>query len=175
MSAFDTVGLSFRGAGHDHHGCVAEALAAAEAVCRRRGSRLTALRRRVLELVWSGHRPVGAYDVLDRLAAEQGRVAPPTIYRALDFLRAHGLVHRIESLNAYIGCARPAERHVGQFLICRGCGTTAELYDPGIEAAIARRAGAVGFAVERETVELQGLCPDCRAAGGEGGDGGDGG
>lgn len=171
MRAFDTAGLSFDGARHDHYACVADAVKAAESACRRRGSRLTPLRRRVLELVWSGHRPVGAYEVLEHLSAEQGRVAPPTVYRALDFLREHGLVHRIESLNAYIGCARPAETHAGQFLICRTCGTTAEVHDPGIEAALRQRAGALGFAVERETVELRGVCPGCRESG-AGGDAG---
>src|SRR3954453_3718975 len=92
---------------HDHADCVAAALGAAERLCARRGARLTELRRRVLELIWRSHEPIGAYALLDRLGRERGRVAPPTVYRALEFLIAHGLVHRIASLNAFIGCVHP--------------------------------------------------------------------
>ena len=89
---------------HDHDHCVANALAAAEQVCATRGLKLTPLRRRVLELVWAGHGPVGAYDLLQALAEGDARaVQPPTVYRALEFLREAGLVHRIDTLNAFIG------------------------------------------------------------------------
>ena len=87
---------------HDHSHCVSDALRAADALCARSGARLTALRRRVLELVWQSHRPLGAYDILGVLSSEDGRrAAPPTVYRALDFLLEHGLIHRLASLNAY--------------------------------------------------------------------------
>jgi Fur family transcriptional regulator, zinc uptake regulator len=145
---------------HDHESCVGAALDRAAALCARRGARLTDLRRRVLELVWRGHEPVGAYDVLARM----GRAAPPTVYRALDFLIDQGLVHRIESLNAYVGCDRPDAAHASQFLICSGCGATAELDDDALAAAATRRAAQLGFAVERQTVELRGRCPRCREA-----------
>ena len=153
---------AFADKGHDHARCVDDALAAADAVCAANGTRLTELRRQVLELVWHSHKPVGAYDVLDHLAHRRGRVAPPTVYRALEFLLAHGLVHRIESLNAYVGCANPLERHQTQFLICTGCGTAAELDDPAIAAALARAAGSLGFTGSRTIVEVAGRCPDCR-------------
>ena len=93
---------------HDHSRCVAEALAEAEALCAKQGTRLTTLRKRVLELVWASHKPLGAYDILGVLSEEDGRrAAPPTVYRALDFLLENGLVHRIASLNAFIGCVHP--------------------------------------------------------------------
>ena len=152
----------FGAADHDHRRCVAEALDKAEALCRDRGARLTKLRRRVLELVWTGHAPVGAYEVLNHLSRERARAAPPTVYRALEFLLDQGLVHRIESLNAFVGCPDPDETHSGQFLICRDCGTAAETHDADINRAIARRAAALGFAVEHKTVELRGLCSACR-------------
>jgi Fur family zinc uptake transcriptional regulator len=149
--------------GHDHAGCIASALDAAETRCAERGARLTPLRRRVLEIVWRGHAPVGAYDVLDRLRESgAGSATPPTVYRALDFLMEHGLVHRIESLNAFIGCNHPDEAHSGQFLICRDCGLVAELDDAEIADVLTSKARALGFAEERATVELRGLCPDCR-------------
>lgn len=156
-------GRIFPTACHDHDACIASALATAEDLCRRRGVRLTAQRRRVLELVWQQHAPVGAYDLMARLSAMEGaNVAPPTVYRALDFLLAHGLIHRIESLNAYIGCSRPGTRHAGHFLICRGCHATAEIRDPELIEAVHASASARGFSLEHETVELRGLCPACQ-------------
>ena len=160
----DTAGLAFAQAEHDHRHCVAQALGQAEAICQARHVRLTSLRRQVLELIWSSHAPVGAYDLLRRLSREHERAAPPTVYRALDFLLAQGLIHRIESLNAFVGCAQPATSHAGQFLICRDCGLAAELQDRGVDQAIDRGAAALGFVVESRTVELQGLCPGCREA-----------
>jgi Fur family transcriptional regulator, zinc uptake regulator len=149
---------------HDHAHCVDTALATAEALCKTRGERFTPVRRRVLELVWASHKPVGAYALLDQLRADGRSAAPPTVYRALEFLLEQGLVHRVESLNAYLGCAHPEHGHAAQFLICRKCGTTAELDETDIAAAIDRHAKRTGFAVERRTVEASGLCAGCRAA-----------
>jgi Fur family zinc uptake transcriptional regulator len=152
----------FKTARHDHESCVEGALDRAAAVCAERGVRLTELRREVLELVWRGHEPVGAYGVLEALRTTHPNAAPPTVYRALDFLIEQGLIHRIESLNAYVGCPRPERRHVSQFLICGGCGAAAELDDPAIARAVLRRADELGFAVERQTIEVRGFCPRCR-------------
>ena len=147
---------------HDHSHCVASALAAADQVCKRDGARLTSLRRRVLELVWQSHQPLGAYDILGQLSAEDGRrAAPPTVYRALDFLLEHGLVHRIASQNAFVGCNQPGEHHQGCFLICRQCHTAIELEAPEVDSAIHAAARAIGFQVEGQTVEIRGLCSRC--------------
>ena len=94
--------------------------------------RFTPLRQRVLELVWSSHKPVGAYALLDQLRDEDLGSAPPTIYRALDFLIEHGLIHRIERMNAFIGCSHPGEAHRGFFLICGECGNAEELDSAGL-------------------------------------------
>jgi|SRR5579859_3997147 len=152
----------FPAAQHDHGDCVRDALAAAEASCQAQGARLTAIRRRVLELVWASHEPVGAYGLLDRLAAEGTKSVPPTIYRALDFLMEHGLVHRLERLNAYVGCSHRHGPHAAQFLICTDCGRVAELDDPAIGSALLQGAKSRDFTVSRQTVEVEGLCPDCR-------------
>jgi Fur family zinc uptake transcriptional regulator len=154
----------FQFAGHDHKSCVGDALDRASLLCTGRGVRLTRLRRRVLELVWRGHAPVGAYAILDSLRGSHAGAAPPTVYRALDFLIEQGLIHRIESLNAYVGCARPERPHVSQFLICGRCQAAAELDDPAIARAVQRRAGELGFAVERQTIEIRGCCPRCADA-----------
>ncbi len=146
---------------HDHDVCIAEAMAKAEKVCQQRGQRFTTLRRRVFELVWVYHRPMGAYEVLELLQRD-GRAAPPTVYRALDFLLEIGLVHRIASLNAYVGCIQPHQPHEGQFFICEACKSYAELDDSAINAAIADSAAAHGFSVRQHTVEVMGLCPSCQ-------------
>lgn len=148
-------------AGHDHDHCVAGALDAAQAACRESGERLTPLRRRILELVWASHGPVKAYELLDRLRQDLPRAQPVTVYRALDFLMAQGLVHRIESRNAFIGCGAPGSAHRGQFLICRGCSTAAEIADPDVARLLATQARELGFSQTEQTVEVHGLCPDC--------------
>ena len=158
--------MSFPVPHHDHGACIRSAMAAAEDECRRRGARLTDIRRRVLELVWSSHRPVGAYALLEALGKEGWSAAPPTVYRALDFLQAHGLVHRIALLNAFVGCAHPGHAHAGQFLLCAQCGIAVELEDKEVDAAIGRAAGRLGFSVSRQTIEIEGLCAECRQGSG---------
>lgn len=148
---------------HDHQQCVQAALVQAASLCEQRGARLTPLRERVLELVWASHQPLGAYEVLDRLASDGRRPAPPTVYRALEFLLEQGLVHRIASRNAFVGCSGPAAPHVGYFLICRGCGNAEEIAGPLLDKALQALASAHGFSVEQQTVELGGLCQECRA------------
>src|SRR5581483_10738344 len=150
---------------HDHESCVESALDRASALCLERGARLTELRRDVLALVWEGHGAVGAYHILDALKRRHPNAAPPTVYRALDFLIGQGLIHRIESLNAYLGCNQPEAPHVSQFLICEKCNSTAELEDAAVMTALRRRAGELGFAIREQTIEVRGLCPRCREVG----------
>jgi len=146
---------------HRHSNCVALALSAADSACHERGHRLTKIRRRVLELVWSSHEPVKAYDLLEALRADKKRAAPPTVYRALDFLQAQGLVHRIESLNAYVGCGAPGHGGTGQLLICRYCGQVAELDDRDIIDLISLKSEKLGFEIIRQTIEIEGVCAGC--------------
>lgn len=153
----------FRRGAHDHRDCQATALDTAERLCELRGVRLTASRRRVLELIWRSHDPVGAYAILDALRAEGHVAAPPTVYRALEFLSEQGLVHRIESRNAYVGCADPEHGHASQFLICGRCGAASEINDGRIPGAIGQCAREVGFRVQHLVVEVIGLCPSCAA------------
>jgi Fur family transcriptional regulator, zinc uptake regulator len=156
--------LSFMATPHDHQSCIDDAIEGAARLCGEKSLRFTQIRRRVLELVWGSHTPIRAYDILEGLRPEYPRAAPPTVYRALDFLIGLGLIHRIESMNAFVGCNNPDHPHAGQFLICGDCGTTAELDDSGIEQAVRRGAGRLGFVVQQQTVEVTGLCPDCQTA-----------
>lgn len=154
--------VSFHKPSHDHLHCVEKALSKAEALCRARGARLTPMRRKVLELLWQRHEPFGAYDLLKALGKDDTRVMPPTVYRALEFLQAQGLVHRIEVKNAYVGCAQPDLPHAGQFLICKECGVAAEMQSASVDAAVLDAAEAHDFEVESQTVEITGTCPNCR-------------
>lgn len=148
---------------HDHGACVDGALRRAEAVCADKGARLTPLRRRVLELVWANHKPHGAYALLEALEKESAKkIAPLTVYRALDFLVEQGLAHRIESLNAYLGCCAPDGGHAGQFLVCERCGCAVEIDDPTIKATVEASAASRGFHVHRQTIEISGLCRACQ-------------
>ena len=159
---------AFMARGHDHGHCLETALDRAAVLCAERSVRLTPLRRRVLELIWAGHKPLGAYDILDVLKGERRGAAPPTVYRALDFLLAHGLVHRIECMNSFVGCPDPDTPHGGQFLICRSCGMAAEVNDSGVINAIKKSAARAGFMVGRPIIEIEGLCPHCHPQNKEG-------
>jgi Fur family zinc uptake transcriptional regulator len=151
----------FKDVDHRHADCKETALMEAEFCCERRGLRLTATRRRVLELVWRNHEPVKAYDLLEVLKVEKKGAAPPTVYRALEFLQKQGFVHRIESLNAYVGCGQPGHQSVAQFLICYVCGVVAEMDDIEIGQLIAEKAGMLGFISKHQTIEVHGLCTGC--------------
>lgn len=148
----------------DYHDFRSSALDQAEVICEHRGVRLTKLRRRILEILWERNLPVGAYDILDVLRKERAGAAPPTVYRVLEFLVANGLVHRIERLNAFLGCRRPAEPHAAQFLICKSCGAVAELCDEEIDRSVDAAARKLGFELSSSTIELDGFCPKCQVA-----------
>jgi Fur family zinc uptake transcriptional regulator len=139
---------------------------AARALGAARGVELTELRAQVLALVLDAGQPVGAYPLLEKLKALRPGAAPPTVYRALDYLLAAGLIHRIERLNAFIGCDAHGEAHEHPhlFLICRRCGATRELEDHAMAQALENVAAREGFARERVTIEVEGLCAACRAA-----------
>jgi len=148
---------------------LAARLDAAAASCTRRGAQLTELRRHVLGLVLEADGPLTAYQLLDRLKETRGSAAPPTVYRALQFLMEQGLVHRLERLNAFIPCADAGDasghhHHPVQFLICRKCGRVAEIDDPAISEALARAAERQGFHPGTVVVELEGTCAACAEA-----------
>lgn len=154
----------FKRTRHRHTECMQSALTKAEQSCNQRGLRMTPIRRRVLELVWRTHDPVKAYDLLEQLKSEKKGAAPPTVYRALEFLQQQGFVHRLESLNAYVGCGEPGSHTMAQFLICHDCGVVAELDDAEIGGMIAKKARHLGFTSKHQTVEIRGQCTACNEA-----------
>lgn len=130
--------------------------------CARDQLRLTPTRRRVLELVLEAEGPVKAYDLLDQLKSEQPNAAPPTIYRALEFLLEHHFIHRLETLNAFVSCFHPKHQHYGQFLICEDCGAVREVAENRLSDDLARLARDADFTPTRQVLEVYGTCGKCR-------------
>lgn len=153
--------MSFPAPQHDHAHCTADLIARAERTCARRGSKLTAQRRDVLACVAESHSAAGAYDIIERMAKVGPRPAPITVYRALDFLQAHGLVHRIASRNSFVACSHAHEGAPAALLICVACGTVAELDVPETFATLNSAALAHGFRAEHVIVEIAGTCGAC--------------
>jgi len=133
----------------------------AEAICQKRGVRLTEQRKNVLRLLCQSDKPLSAYELLDRMRDVVKNPAPPTVYRALDFLLEQGLVHKLESLHAYVGCAHPEHPHASQFLICDDCGEVTEVEDSSVARSLNAAGRAVGFRTKRPVVEVLGTCAHC--------------
>ncbi len=146
---------------HDHESCVGQGLAAAEARCAEEGLRLTPVRRKVLELLLQEHRALGAYAILDMLREAGFGSQPPVAYRALEFLGAHGFVHKIERLNAFVACVLPEKDHSPAFMICRLCDAVAEAHSVPEKGALGAAAHEAGFKIERTVIEAEGICPAC--------------
>jgi len=148
---------------HDHGRCTSDALAHAEAQCAARSQRLTPIRRQVLKALLGSHKPLGAYEIIERMAGKNRRPAPITVYRALDFLRENGLVHRIESRNAFVACGH---NHSGGdlvvFLICERCGAVGEGPGGAVAGALKAASRAAGFAPKNPLIEIAGICSHCR-------------
>jgi Fur family zinc uptake transcriptional regulator len=142
---------------------VTDVLKRADALCRERGLRLTDQRKAVLQLLCVSDKPLSAYELLDRMRGVVKNPTPPTVYRALDFLLEQGLVHKLESLHAYVGCTHPEHPHASQFLICDNCGEVAEVEDTSVAKSLKAAGKALGFRTKRPIVELLGTCAQCAA------------
>jgi len=155
----------FHAPDHDHERCSTDAMATAEAICLDRGQRLTPIRRKVLAALLASHKPLGAYEIIDRLAPKGPRPAPITAYRALEFLRENGLVHRIESHNAFVACVHThAAGDLVVFLICERCGAVGEASSADVAATLSSAARAAGFTPKSPVIEISGICSHCRGA-----------
>lgn len=165
------------GHAHDHHGhdgagCggahgeAGDVVERAERLCQARGLQFTRLRRDVLAAVASEHRPLGAYDIAERMSAPGRRVAAVSVYRALDFLTEQGFVHRISSRNAFVSCGHEHGAGAGLvFLICRTCGGIDEMTAPAVESALDQTLAGAGFTPTSRILEVEGECGACRGRG----------
>ncbi|MFZ5735993.1 MULTISPECIES: Fur family transcriptional regulator [Rhodopseudomonas] len=156
---------TFPAPGHDHDRCAAEGIEHAERVCAGRSQNLTPIRRNVLQALLSSHRPLGAYEVIEELARVMPRPAPITVYRALDFLMQNGLVHRIESRNAFLACGHDhSDAATVAFLICEVCGSVGEVSASDVTEILNQAARQTGFTPKMSVVEITGVCGHCQAA-----------
>ena len=135
----------------------------AETLCRERGARLTEQRKSVLRLLCVSDKPLSAYELLEQMRGVVKNPTPPTVYRALDFLLEQGLVHKLESLHAYVGCTHPDHPHASQFLICDTCGEVTEVEDSSVAESLRASGRAFGFRAKRPIVEVLGTCARCDA------------
>jgi Fur family zinc uptake transcriptional regulator len=136
-----------------------------ESACARKNLSLTPLRRAVLAIVGESPAPLGAYAIIEALARRESKpIAPPTVYRTLDFFLEHGFLHKIESRNAYARCEHFDHAHESALLICEKCGRSDEIEDSAIAAALEAAAGRLKFRPKRRMVEMIGLCRDCAEA-----------
>jgi len=159
--------------GHAHHesgspglsdAAVEAELVLADAFCQRRGERLTPIRRKVLGLLLASGRATKAYTLLDEMRKVHSGSAPPTVYRALDFLLSVGLVHRVESINAFAACHDLTHCHHGMLLVCQQCGAVREMHEPEIERVLLDKIKRSGYRLASDAAELKGICPDCQTA-----------
>jgi len=142
---------------------VADGLKRAEMLCLQHGKRFTPIRRKVLEILLKQGRSVKAYDLLDKIRHEQPNAAPPTVYRALDFLFEEGLIHRLDAINAWSAChdAGGTPNHV--LIICTQCGVVTELEDAKLSRELAQKIKDAGFVPDHQETELRALCSRCHA------------
>lgn len=145
-----------------HSKCINTAMANADAICEERGLRFTDVRRQVLKLIWASHVPAKAYDILQNLGDKDNIAKPPTVYRALDFLRDNGLVHKISRLNAYVGCGHPLKHQACYFLICTECGNYEECCNSELTTVVTKTAARKKFTPTQISLEIEGLCVNCQ-------------
>jgi len=146
---------------HNHNGCLQHALQAAEQICSKKGVRLTTIRRRILELICANHKAIGAYELLDLFRLEDPKAKPVTVYRALDFLMEAGLVHKVESLNAFIGCLQAEKQHKSVILICDQCQNAYEVDATPVYERLFALSESIQFKPKCLTLELHGVCASC--------------
>lgn len=146
---------------HNHQACIDRALQAAEQLCESRGLRLTPIRRTVLELIWQSHKSTKAYELLEQIRPYEFAAKPPTVYRALEFLLENGLIHRVESLNAFVGCVCSSIQHEQVLLICKRCQDVEERPALEVMQALLCEIEKAGFQVRHKAIEVHGICAGC--------------
>ncbi|WP_420813258.1 Fur family transcriptional regulator [Pararobbsia silviterrae] len=135
----------------------------ADEYCQARGERLTPIRRKVLGLLLASGRATKAYALLDQMRDMHPGSAPPTVYRALDFLLSANLIHRIETINAFSVCHDLTHCQHGILMVCQDCGRVEELHEPKLRKTLIAQVKQSGYRLSGEEIELKGLCPDCQA------------
>lgn len=146
----------------NHKNCIDKALENAKIICENKNIRLTQLRMRVLEMIWeAGHKPVKAYDIINKMKGVDKACMPPTVYRALDFLMENNFVHKLNVDNSYIGCSEPRNCYHCYFVICNKCGEAKEFFNEKLSSLINFDMDEKKFKPSNIVFEIQGLCESC--------------
>ena len=133
-----------------------------EDACGSKGLQLTPLRRRVLSILSESREPLGAYAIIAKLSKLEGKqIAPPTVYRTLEFFQENGFLHKIESRNVFAPCEHPGHAHAGVLLLCDKCGRSQELQDAGLVEVLTKTAAKAEFNLAHQMLELHGHCRSC--------------
>lgn len=172
MAASTNQTPSLPACGHAHHSdntsCamalgVDQRIVIAKQTCQAKGIRFTALREQVFRLILQATKPIGAYDLLAQLQKTSDKtIAPPTVYRSLDFLLKHGFIHQLSSSNAFFACCQPDDKHVAAFLICQHCGDVQEFGHSPIDQVVQQVADQSDFDIHSTVIELLGRCQHCK-------------
>lgn len=159
---------------HAHHkeSSIDERVKIAQLWCSQQGVRFTKLREQVYRLILQADKPMGAYDLLNLMQQQTNasdsnkksskNVAPPTVYRSLDFLLEEGFIHQLTSINAFVPCCHPREKHIAGFLICTSCDKVQECSNDAVRSFVSYTNNDVGFSVEKTVIEVMGTCKTCQ-------------
>lgn len=152
-----------------HHHDSTQRMLDAKAHCEKKGVRFTPLREEVYALILDAGKPLGAYDLINALQNRRHlsdnknkNVAPPTVYRSLEFLLSEGLIHQLNSINAYVPCCHPRSQHTAAFLICTVCHSVEECSNVPVDGIANFAQQDAAFTIERAIIELKGVCRDCQ-------------
>ena len=146
----------------DHNHCIENAITSAKCYCNSNKIQFTPLRERVLRKVWESHKSVKAYDLINNMGSKNEPVKPPIVYRVLDFLLNIGLIHRIDSLNAFVGCQHPFEHENCYLLICENCAVVEESCSDKFTSEINKISQHRRFSPTHTVLEIHGYCAACR-------------
>ena len=136
-----------------------------EQSCLAKGLQLTPLRRRVLSILNESREPLGAYAIIDKLSKLEGKqIAPPTVYRTLEFFQENGFLHKVESRNVFALCQHLGHTHAGVLLLCDICHCSQEIEDAVLAGACEKAAETTGFQLAHQMLELHGRCRSCASA-----------
>lgn len=141
---------------------IEESISRVVEICKENNLVFTEIRQKVFEIIIEHTKPIKAYEILDDLTKILGKSShPPTVYRAIDFLIENGFIHKLNSINSYVGCFHPKIHKECYFLICKKCNIYQECCDKNLTDNIFKTADKRDFIVSNTTLEIEGHCQGC--------------
>ena len=147
---------------HDHRKCSKKVIQNAEETCLKFSLNFTPIRKKVLEIISSNHKPSRAYDLLEKLRDDGFCDKPPTIYRALDFLIENKIVHKLNTINAYVACFDEESEEISCFLICEMCQEIEEFHNKNLNKVLTNIGKKRGIEIKNLNLEIGFKCQECK-------------